>query len=83
MLPDEPTRPMDVPSGALAMVAARLSGGRRITVGGDKGYDTHDFVESCRALNAARCAESGTARWFGARRSHRTPSGLRGQPMDP
>ena len=33
--------------------------------------------------DAARCAESGQARWFGARRPHRTPSGLRGQPMDP
>jgi Transposase DDE domain len=61
-----------------------IRGPRRITVAGDKGYDTRDFVESCRALNVTTCcAESGTARWFGARRPHRTPSGLRGQPMDP
>ena len=36
---------------ALAMVAARLPGARRITVGADKGYDTRNFVECCRALS--------------------------------
>jgi transposase len=35
---------------ALAMADERLAGGRRITLGGDKGYDTHDFVADCRAL---------------------------------
>jgi IS5 family transposase len=28
-----------------------LAGSRRITLGGDKGYDTRDFVATCRALN--------------------------------
>ena len=35
---------------ALAMADERLAGGHRITLGGDKGYDTRDFVASCRAL---------------------------------
>jgi hypothetical protein len=30
-----------------------LRGPRRITVAGDKGYDTAAFVASCRALNVA------------------------------
>jgi len=36
---------------ALAMLEERLPGSGRITVGADKGYDTRDFVEDCRALN--------------------------------
>src|SRR5215472_7916473 len=36
---------------ATAMADERLAGSRRITLGGDKGYDTRDFVASCRALN--------------------------------
>jgi transposase len=36
---------------ALAMADERLAGSRRITLGGDKGYDTRGFVASCRALN--------------------------------
>jgi transposase len=36
---------------AIAMADERLPGGRRITLGGDKGYDTRGFVASCRALN--------------------------------
>lgn len=35
---------------AIGMVDERLAGTRRITLGGDKGYDTRDFVASCRAL---------------------------------
>ena len=35
---------------AIAMADERLPGGRRITLGGDKGYDTRDFIASCRAL---------------------------------
>jgi transposase len=35
---------------ALAMADERLSGKRRITLAGDKGYDTRDFVGSCREL---------------------------------
>lgn len=36
---------------AIAMADERLAGSRRITLGGDKGYDTRDFVASCRTLN--------------------------------
>jgi len=36
---------------ALEMLDNNLPGKRRITVGGDKGYDTRDFVEDCRARN--------------------------------
>jgi transposase len=32
---------------ALEMVGERLPGTTRITIGGDKGYDTKDFVEEC------------------------------------
>jgi Transposase DDE domain len=32
------------------MAGERLAGGRRITLGPDKGYDTRDVVASCRAL---------------------------------
>jgi len=32
---------------ALEMIGDRLPGTRRITLGGDKGYDTNDFVEEC------------------------------------
>ena len=35
---------------AIAMADERLPGQRRITLAGDKGYDTHGFVESCREL---------------------------------
>jgi IS5 family transposase len=39
------------PRNALEMLDNNLPGHRRITVGGDKGYDTHDFVEDCRERN--------------------------------
>jgi len=35
---------------AIAMTDERLPGPRRITLAGDKGYDTRDFVTSCREL---------------------------------
>ena len=36
---------------ALSMMEANLPGSRRITVGGDKLYDTREFVAECRARN--------------------------------
>jgi len=36
---------------ALEMIGDRLPGTKRITVGGDKGYDTKDFVEECSWRN--------------------------------
>ena len=35
---------------AVAMADERLAGSRRITLGGDKRYDTREFVASCREL---------------------------------
>jgi len=35
---------------AVAMADERLAGSRRITLGGDKGYDTRELVASCREL---------------------------------
>src|ERR1700688_4350981 len=64
---------------ALAMVRARRPGSRRITVGGDKGYDTRDFVESYTQGDAAR----GAAGWFGARRRTVRHPGYAVSPMDP
>ena len=57
---------------ALAMVAARLPGSRRITVGGDKGYDTRDFVGSCRALNVTPHVAQNLARPGGSALDART-----------
>ena len=48
---------MDVADGyaerrnALEMLDNNVPGQRRITVAGDKGYDTSDFVEDCRERN--------------------------------
>jgi transposase len=36
---------------ALAMLDESLPGNRRITLGGDKGFDTHGFVAECRDRN--------------------------------
>jgi transposase len=38
-------------SGALQMIGETLVGKQRITVAGDKGYDTRDFVAGCREMN--------------------------------
>lgn len=37
--------------GALQMIGETLIGKQRITVAGDKGYDTRDFVAECRQMN--------------------------------
>ena len=70
---------------ALAMVDERLPGRRRITLAGDKGYDTRDFVVNCRALTVTpHVAQNQTrAGWVGAGRAHRAASGLRPQSVDP
>jgi len=38
---------------ALEMVDQELAGDRRITLGGDRGYDTRDFVQACRVRNVS------------------------------
>ncbi len=44
------------------MAVERLPGGRRITLGGDRGYHTRDFVATCRALGVTRHVAQNRAR---------------------
>jgi len=57
---------------ALAMADERLAGRRRITLGGDKGYDTRDFVGNCRALNITPHVAQNDARRGGSALDERT-----------
>jgi hypothetical protein len=67
---------------ARAMLETALPGGRRITLRADKGCDTRDFVESCRALKVTlpHRAQRGSRRRLGARPPHRASCWLRGEP---
>lgn len=57
---------------ALAMADERLAGGRRITLGGDKSYDTRGFVAACRALNLTPHVAQNEARPGGSALDART-----------
>jgi len=57
---------------AVAMADERLPGSRRITLGGDKGYDTRDFVATCRALNITPHVAQNDARPGGSALDART-----------
>jgi transposase len=57
---------------ALAMVDERLPGRRRITLAGDKGYDTRDFVAHCRALTVTPHVARNEARPGGSALDART-----------
>jgi transposase len=57
---------------ALAMLDERLPGRRRLTLGGDKGYDTRDFVASCRALTVTPHVAQNQARRGGSALDART-----------
>ena len=57
---------------AVAMADERLPGQRRITIGGDKGYDTRDFVASCRALKVTPHVAQNQARPGGSALDART-----------
>jgi transposase len=57
---------------AVAMADERLAGSRRITLGGDKGYDTRDFVATCRALNITPHVAQNDARPGGSALDART-----------
>ena len=70
---------------ALTMLE-RVPTARRITVGADKGYDTREFVTTCRsfeitphvAMKQRRSAlDRRTSRHAGYAASQRAPSGLR------
>ena len=68
---------------ALEMVQG-LGGARRITLGGDKGYDAKSFVQALRAwsVTPARSTEHDEAPKRDRSKDHRTP-GLRGEPALP
>jgi transposase len=57
---------------ALAMVDACLPGRRRVTLGGDKGYDTQGFVTGCRALPVTPHVAQNQARRGGSALDART-----------
>jgi len=57
---------------ALAMVDERLPGRRRLTLGGDKGYDTRAFVAGCRALTVTPHVARNQARPGGSALDART-----------
>jgi transposase len=57
---------------AIAMVDERLPGSRRVTLGGDKGYDTSDFVAACRALTVTPHVARNQARRGGSAIDART-----------
>jgi transposase len=57
---------------ALAMVDECLPGHRRVTLGGDKGYDTRAFVAGCRALTVTPHVAQNQARRGGSALDART-----------
>jgi transposase len=57
---------------AIAMVDGNLPGSRRITLAGDRGYDTRDFVGSCRALKVTPHVAQNQARPGGSALDART-----------
>jgi IS5 family transposase len=57
---------------AIAMLDGNLPGSRRITLAGDRGYDTRDFVESCRALKVTPHVAQNQARPGGSALDART-----------
>lgn len=68
--------------GTIEMIDPNLPGTKRITLGADKGYDTSEFVVTCRAANvtpqvAANDRSPAVGRWTGA---HLAPPRLRHQP---
>jgi transposase len=69
---------MDVADGhaerrnALEILDNNLPGQRRITVGGDKGYDTSDFIEDCRERNVTPHVAQNITRRRGSNIDERT-----------
>jgi hypothetical protein len=57
---------------AIAMADERLPGAQRITLGGDQGYDTRDFVAACRALKITPHVAQNHARAGGSALDRRT-----------
>jgi transposase len=57
---------------ALRMLDEKLPGTKRITVAGDKGYDTHGFVERCAQLDVTPHVAQNTSRRGGSAIDGRT-----------
>jgi transposase len=57
---------------AALVMLEQVPGGRRITVGGDKGYDTKDFAAECRNLKATPHVAQNTKRNGGSAIDKRT-----------
>ena len=57
---------------ALVMLDENLPGNRRITVAGDRGYDTREFVAGCRALRVTPHVAQNQARPGGSALDGRT-----------
>ena len=65
------------------MIVRRSPGVRRLTLGGDKGYDAASFVADMRALNVTPHNRPEYKRAaFCHRRSHHASLRLRGEPAD-
>lgn len=57
---------------AALVMLEQLPGGQRVTVGGDKGYDTRDFVAECRNINVTPHVAQNTKRNGGSAINGRT-----------
>src|ERR1041385_4953070 len=57
---------------AAVVMLEQVPGGHRITAGGDKGYDTRDFVAECRNLNVTPHVAQNTKRSGGSAIDERT-----------
>jgi len=57
---------------AAAMMLNQIPGIERVTVGGDKGYDTRGFVEECRSMNVTPHVAQNTTRSGGSAIDGRT-----------
>jgi transposase len=57
---------------AALVMLEQIPGGQRVTVGGDKGYDTRDFVAECRNMNVTPHLAQNTKRSGGSAIDGRT-----------
>jgi len=57
---------------AALVMLEQVPGDGRITVAGDKGFDTHDFVAECRHMNVTPHVAQNTGRRGGSAIDHRT-----------
>jgi transposase len=64
---------------AMTMVARYSPGSRRLTLGADKAYDVHEFVDDLRDLNVTPHIAQNTQPQLGDRRPHDVPPRLRDQ----